>query len=91
MIYLCIPVVVLLFHLIYSLSKQHLGKEPLWVKIYAIIGLFFIWLVPIIVIQDLLLRFYFSNAIIAYGMLAAGIIMFLFIVNVFPKNNSKVG
>ena len=89
MIYLCIPIALLLFHSLHSLSRKHLGKEPVWLRFYAITVLMFILFASVLVVNNILLIFTSSGVIRAFGMLAITLIILLLFANKMPKKVHK--
>lgn len=87
--YLLLPIGILLFHSLYTLSVKYLGQEPLWLKAYIIFFLIYMFLTPILTFQKIQVTFDLSNAFVLYGSFISLIVIFITIVNVMPKRTIR--
>lgn len=89
MIYLLIPISMLLFYTMYSLSEKFLGCEPLWVKVYVLVSFIIIMATPVLVIQKVWHLLEFSVITMSYITIFCEIVLLLSIINVMPKEKTK--
>lgn len=89
MVYLLIPISMLLFYTMYSLSEKSLGCEPLWVKVYVVISFIIIMATPVLVIQKLWNMLEYPIGTMFYITTFCEIVLLLFIINVMPKEKTN--
>ena len=86
---IAIPIAALLYHSIWILGKEYLGKEPLWLKIYMLLSLIYIVVIPAASVNYLLDKLGFSETISAIVMGLTVFVIFFLAITHYPKRTIK--
>lgn len=86
---IALPVAALLYHSVNVLLKQYVGREPLWLKTYALASLAYFVAIPSLFVRYVSVNIGLSNETSAYAMAIVGTIILVVTIRFAPTKDKE--